>query len=91
MASAAKMFFETHYNILTSSELTPRSLRRRQLEYTLYEDTISSPADKEERRRNWAKHETDHLRETRVMKARSSNGMRGQDFTSSKYEVVKVI
>jgi protein-serine/threonine kinase len=86
--AAAKVFFETHYNELTSSELTPRSLRRRQLEVALYYDTIFSNSEKEERRKAWAEDETNHLRDTRVMKARAGQI---RERSASKYEIVKVL
>jgi protein-serine/threonine kinase len=76
---------------MTSGQLTPRSLRRRQLEGALYQDSTLTQTDKDERRRVWARDETDHLRETRVMKARSGNIMKGKDSLASKYEVVKVL
>ncbi len=90
-AASAKVFFECHYNALTSGQLTPRSVRRRQLEGVLYQDTTLSQTDKEERRRAWAKDESDHLRETRVMKSRSGNIIKREDTLASKYEVVKVL
>ncbi len=90
-AASAKVFFECHYNALTSIQLTPRSVRRRQLEGVLYQDTTLSQAEKDEKRRAWAKDETDHLRETRVMKSRSENIMKGKETLASKYEVVKVL
>ncbi len=90
-AASAKVFFECYYNGLHSGQLTPRSLRRRQLEGALYQDSTLSQTDKDERRRAWAKDETDHLRETRVMKARSGNIMKEKDSLASKYEVVKVL
>ena len=90
-AASTKVFFECYYNELTSGQLTPRSLRRRQLEGALYQDTALSQTEMDERRRVWAKDETDHLRETRVMKARSGNMMKGKDSLASKYEVVQVL
>ncbi|KAF4635487.1 hypothetical protein G7Y89_g2598 [Cudoniella acicularis] len=90
-AAAAKVFFECHYNEVTSGALTPRSLRRRQLEGALYEDITSTQFEKEEQRRIWAKRETSHLRHTRVMKARGFKALKGKDVTSSRYEVVKVL
>lgn len=89
--ASAKVFFECYYHGLTFGQLTPRSLRRRQLEGALYQDSTLSQAEKDERRRAWARDETDHLRETRVMKARSSNIIKGKDSLASKYEVVKVL
>src|SRR5271154_3816628 len=90
-AAAAKIFFECYYNGLTSGELMRRSLRCQQLEGALYEDTTSSAAEKDEKRRAWAKRESDHLRETRVLKSRGTRALKGVDVTSSKYEVVKVL
>ena len=90
-AASAKVFFECHYNALTSGQLTPRSMRRRQLEGALYQDATLSQTEKDERRRAWVKDETDHLRETRVMKAGAGNAMKGKDSLASRYEVVKVL
>ncbi|KAG4420171.1 hypothetical protein IFR04_006734 [Cadophora malorum] len=90
-AAAAKVFFETHYNHATSGMLTPRSIRRRQLEGALYYEPNLSPTEQDEKRRAWAQDETDHLRETRVMKVRAGNALRGKDTTSTRYEVVKVL
>jgi hypothetical protein len=90
-AASAKVFFECYYNGLTSIQLTPRSLRRRQLEGALYQDSTLPQTEKDERRRTWAEDETDHLRETRVMKARSGKIMKGKDTLASKYEVVKIL
>jgi hypothetical protein len=73
------MFFETHYNMLTS-ELNPRSIRRRELECLLQDETLLSPEDKDESRRLWAQNETNHLRELRAMKVRGPG----------KYDIVKV-
>lgn len=47
--------------------------------------------EKEDRRRSWGRKESEHLRETRVMKARRSYALNGADITTSKYEVVKVL
>ncbi|KAE8452152.1 hypothetical protein EG329_001619 [Mollisiaceae sp. DMI_Dod_QoI] len=90
-AAAAKIFFECHYNELTSRELTPRSIRRRQVETALLQDVTLLPAEKLEKKRAWVRYETDHLRETRVMKARAANALKGKDITASRYEVVKVL
>lgn len=84
------MFFETHYNVLTADKLTPRSLRRRQLELALYENNTLSMEGRDDMRRAWAAQESDHLRATRVMKVRGANASKGKDFVSSKYETVKV-
>jgi protein-serine/threonine kinase len=90
-AAAAKIFLECHYNDVTCSLMTSRSIRRRQLECALYEDTTSSEAEKNHKRFALAQMETDHLRETRVMKTLGIKALAGQDVIASKYEVVKVL
>jgi protein-serine/threonine kinase len=90
-AAAAKVYFECHYNDITASAATNRSIRRRQLEYALYEDTNSTQAEKNHKRMALAQMETDHLRETRVMKARGLKALTGKDVITSRYEVVKVL
>jgi protein-serine/threonine kinase len=89
-AAAAKIFFECHYNGLLSNTVTPRSLRRRELEGALYEDVASSLSEKEAQRRAWARRETDHLREIRMMKSRTRTP-ECCDQMASLYEVVKVL
>jgi protein-serine/threonine kinase len=89
-AAAAKIFFECHYNELLSNTVTPRSLRRRELEGALYEDVVSPPSEKEAQRHAWARRETDHLREIRKMKSRTRNP-ESFDQMASMYEVVKVL
>lgn len=89
-AAAAKIFFECHYNKLLSNTITPRSLRRRELEGALYEDVDSSHAEKEIHRRAWARRETNHLREVRMMKSRTRKP-ECCDQMASMYEVVKVL
>jgi protein-serine/threonine kinase len=90
-ASAAKVFFETYYNTALSDHLTPRSLRLHTLESAMLDDAMLSPAEKDGKRRAWAQRESDHLRETRVMKARGISALKGKIATASKYEVVKVL
>lgn len=90
-ASAAKVFFECHYNAALSEVLTPRSLRRQTLESAMLNDAALSPAEKNDKRRAWAQRESDHLRETRAMKACGINALKGKAATASKYEVVKVL
>ncbi|RAL66204.1 hypothetical protein DID88_005876 [Monilinia fructigena] len=90
-AASAKVFFETYYNEVTARAITPRSLRRLNLENELLNDMVSSPADKAERRQALAIAETNHLRQTRNMKVRTTNALKGRDHKPSNYEVVKVL
>ena len=90
--AAAKIFFECHYNTLLASGPSPRSIRLREFEGILYENSsILSPADAEARRRDWAQRESKYLREVRVMKARNISRKKGVDPMVSQYEVVKVL
>jgi protein-serine/threonine kinase len=90
-AAAAKVFFECYYNSATSDDLTPRSLRRRQLEGALYQDPNLTAGEKYEKRQSWARRESDHLRETRRMKNEGSKALKEKASPASKYEVVKVL
>ncbi|TGO51637.1 hypothetical protein BCON_0157g00180 [Botryotinia convoluta] len=90
-AASAKVFFETYYNEVTAEAITPRSLRRLNLENELLNDMISTPTDKAERLQALATAETNHLRQTRNMKVRSTNALKGRDHKPSNYEVVKVL
>ncbi|KAM3077127.1 hypothetical protein ACMFMF_005041 [Clarireedia jacksonii] len=90
-AASAKVFFETHYNNLTSRAPTPRTIRRLNLENELLDDISSSPVEKEERRKALMRAETNHLRQTRNMKVRGANALMNRDHKPSNYEVVKVL
>lgn len=90
-AATAKIFFECHYNELFAGAPSPRSLRRRELEIALYEDLTQTPMEKEIARQRWQQIETDHLRETRVMRAQSTKARNFDYKIPSRYEVVKVL
>jgi protein-serine/threonine kinase len=89
-AASAKIYFEMHYNDLFSTTVTPRSLRRRKLEGHLYEDVSLSNADKDAKRRSWARRESNHLRELRNMKSRQRLSQAG-DKMATQYDVIKVL
>jgi protein-serine/threonine kinase len=89
-AAAAKVFFEIHYNNALGHP-TPRSIRRRNLECAILDDPALSAMQQEALRRELALKESDHLRETRVMKASGLRDLQGKTTTASKYEVVKVL
>jgi protein-serine/threonine kinase len=71
--------------------MTPRSIRRRELEFDMQDNVSLSAAEKDEKRRIWAQRESDHARETRVMKARGINALNGRASIASRYEVVNVL
>ncbi|RYO81375.1 hypothetical protein DL766_002810 [Monosporascus sp. MC13-8B] len=92
-AAAAKIYLELYFNELLYKP-TPRSLRRRYLEAELYHNNGLTPEEKEMRRQIFYKQESDHLRETRSLKAKSAVARQGQGHKSQladNYEIVKVI
>lgn len=90
-AAAAKIYLETHFNNLLSKP-SPRDMRHQYLESELYHSPGLTPAEKQERRRVFYKRESDHLRETRTLKARSIGAMRGtHNSLVDNYEVLKIL
>ncbi|KAI1004720.1 Serine/threonine-protein kinase [Podosphaera aphanis] len=90
-AASAKIFFECHYNNLTSTQSSPRSIRRRQLERLLYQNQNITALDKEVRRQSLAKDECEHLRLTRILKSQARKAMTGQNMIITNYEVIKIL
>ncbi|KAF2965367.1 hypothetical protein GQX73_g8196 [Xylaria multiplex] len=90
-AAAAKIYLETYFNEKFNKP-SPRSLRRRYLESELYHGLDLSPAEKEMRRTLFCQQETNHLRESRVLVARSLGALnceRGK--LADDYEVLKIL
>ncbi|KAJ3558341.1 hypothetical protein NPX13_g9728 [Xylaria arbuscula] len=91
--AAAKIYLETYFNEKLSRP-SPRSLRRRHLEAELYHGLGISPAEKDMRRALFCRQETNHIRETRVLAARSLGAMRcGHEYgaLADDYEVLKIL
>jgi protein-serine/threonine kinase len=88
-AASAKIFFECHYNDLFTASVSPRSMRRRELERELHHGSLSL-MEQQERREKWAKRESEYLREVRAMKARV-RGSKNTDGMASSFELVKVL
>ncbi|KAK5663664.1 hypothetical protein OQA88_4095 [Cercophora sp. LCS_1] len=97
-AAAAKVFLETYFNERLAPGPTPRSVRLRSLETQIFSrglDTFS-PEQLDSIRAQFYKRETDHLRETRVLRARSIRALaapRGSPNAClvNDYEVVKIL
>lgn len=86
----AKIFFETHFNLLLSGQVSPRSQRRRDLESYLQAISLSSEQRQEEWAA-WASKETEHLRRSRVLRSKT-NGMSGSaGIAIAGYEVVRIL
>ncbi|KAI1173862.1 kinase-like protein [Nemania sp. FL0916] len=90
-AAAAKIYLETYFNEKLNKP-SPRSLRRRYLENELYHCYGVGPAERDMRRALFRQRETNHLRETRVLLARSLGAMkRGHNELADDYEVLKIL
>jgi hypothetical protein len=89
-AAAAKIFFESHYNQLLGTTASPRSLRRRQLERKIFAMALPNE-QRQHKRQRWYAAESQHLRQTRVMKSKT---IVRQDVTGvhvSSYDIVRVL
>ncbi|KAI0486053.1 kinase-like protein [Xylaria cf. heliscus] len=90
-AAAAKIYLETYFNEKINKP-SPRSLRRRYLESELYHGLGLSRAEKDMRRALFYRRETNHLRETRVLAARSFGAVnREHGELADDYEVLKIL
>ncbi|OIW35081.1 kinase-like protein, partial [Coniochaeta ligniaria NRRL 30616] len=98
-AAAAKIYLETYFNELLSSDPTPRDIRQRKLEIELHRlmhDENFTPEEQEQMRADYYRRETEHLREYRVMKTRSIRALtaRKGDLgarVDDEYELLKIL
>ncbi|KAI0432129.1 kinase-like domain-containing protein [Xylaria sp. FL1042] len=89
--AAAKIYLETYFNEKFNKP-SPRSLRRRYLESELYHGLGLSRAEKDMRRALFCQQETNHLRATRVLAARSLRAMKCEHGElADDYEVLKIL
>ncbi|KAI1810558.1 kinase-like domain-containing protein [Poronia punctata] len=90
-AAAAKIYLETYFNEKLNVP-SPRSLRKRYLESELYHCLELTPAEKDMRRAVFYEHETNNLRESRALAAKSIGAIKGQhNKLVDRYEVLKVL
>lgn len=87
--ATAKIFFETHFNTILSG-VCPRSQRLRELEEQLYLMPISSE-ERVKARQGWILHESEHLRQSRVLKTQAACLKQGKGVSIAGYEVIKVL
>ena len=85
----AKIFFETHFNSILSDQLSPRSLRRHDLELRLQAGRLSAEQCQQERA-IWASKESEHLRRDRVLKSKTNEMIGSAGVAVAGYEVVRV-
>lgn len=86
----AKIFFETHFNLILSGQLSPRSLRRHDLELRLQAGKLSADQRQQERA-IWASKESEHLRRDRVLKSKTNEILGNTGVAVAGYEVVRVL
>ncbi|KAI0395762.1 kinase-like protein [Xylariaceae sp. FL0594] len=90
-AAAAKIYLETYFNGKFNSP-SSRSLRRRYLESELYRCLDLGTLEKDMRRALFCRQETDHLRESRVLAAKSIGAIKGEhNELADGYEVLKIL
>jgi protein-serine/threonine kinase len=92
-AAAAKIYLETYFNERLAQP-DAREARVRQLDSQLWHmGAAVSQAERDRCRRQFFRNETDHLRETRAMKARTTRALKEGKSTASSccsdYQVVK--
>ena len=86
----AKIFFETHFNTLLSSQVSPRSQRRHDLES--YLQTVAlSPEQRQEELTAWASTETAYLRRSRILKSKTNEMSGSAGIAIAGYEVVRIL
>ena len=88
----AKVFFETHFNSLLAGHASPRSIRRNDLELRLESHSMSNEQRHHERAA-WAAYESEHLRQTRVLKSKTNEVGRSSvsGVAVAGYEVVRIL
>lgn len=94
-AAAAKIFLETYYNELFNTP-SQRGKRLRLLEGELWQLGDIIPSDEKERqRKQFFRNESNHLRQTRVLKARTTKALTGSKGAASSccnnYQPVKAL
>lgn len=89
-AAAAKIFFEAHFNQLFATKVSPRSMRRRQLERKIFAMALPNE-QRQYKRQRWCVAESHHLRQTRVMKSKSIARQNIKGVHISNYDIVRVL
>jgi tRNA A-37 threonylcarbamoyl transferase component Bud32 len=89
-AASAKIFFESHFDVLLSTKPSPRSMRQRDLERKLF--AMALPNDKrQEHKQKLRVAESNHLRQTRVLKSKTLTRQRTKGVHISNYDIVRVL
>ncbi|KAH7402378.1 kinase-like domain-containing protein [Phaeosphaeria sp. MPI-PUGE-AT-0046c] len=88
--AAAKVFFEAHFNDLLGPNPTPRSMRHRNMERKLFAMALPN-AQRQQQRKAWHIAESNHLRQTRVLKSKTLVRQKIKGVHISHYDVVRVL
>lgn len=89
-AAAAKVFFESHFNQLLGAKVTPRSMRRRNMERKLFAMALPNE-QRQQQRRAWYVAEHHHLRQMRIMKSKTLVRQSIKGVHVSNYDIVRVL
>jgi len=89
-AAAAKIFFESHFDCMLGTKVSPRSLRRRNMERKLFALAVPNE-QRHQKRKEWNLAETNHLRQTRILKSKTQIRQRTKGVHISNYDVVRVL
>ncbi|KAJ4345095.1 hypothetical protein N0V95_005942 [Ascochyta clinopodiicola] len=89
-AVAAKIYFEAHFNQLLATRVSPRSIRRRQLERKIFAMALQNE-QRQHKRQRWYVAESQHLRQTRVMKSKTIARQTIKGVHISNYDIVRVL
>lgn len=90
ITASAKIFFETHFNNIFTTEVTPRSQRRRALEERMTMENMTSEM-RAKALRDWARRESEQLRQLRSMKTKGMGNPGPKGVFVGGYEVVRVL
>ncbi|KAF2267441.1 kinase-like protein [Lojkania enalia] len=88
--AATKIYLESHFNGLFSTKVTPRSMRRRNMERKLFAMAISNE-ERYQKREEWLRSESQHLRQTRALKSKTLMRQNLKGVHISHYEIVRVL
>ncbi|KAL8728146.1 MAG: hypothetical protein Q9166_005596 [cf. Caloplaca sp. 2 TL-2023] len=89
-AANAKIFFETYFDALLAGQKCSRSLRRHELEKRIHMEALTAEQRQHERAL-WALHESDQLRQTRILKSKANATNLRSGVTVAGFDVVKVL
>ncbi|KAK4548993.1 hypothetical protein LTR36_008766 [Oleoguttula mirabilis] len=88
--AAAKVYLETHFNSLLLEASSPRSMRRKKFEQLMGDNGLSHD-DRMVARQQWAQSESDHLRQTRVLKATSVSRHSKKGTSIAGFDAIRVL